>query len=71
MRRLSEFVVNEFKKHNIRYEIEHVKGGHLKVTWNMGERNLKFYQPNSGSDVRGGLNARSELRRLIRKGNMQ
>ena len=61
-------VIAELRQHKIAFRREQTGGGHIAIRWQISQDKQPrvFYAPNSGSDFRGRLNARADVRRMLR-----
>jgi hypothetical protein len=64
-----DYVTAEFKSRGIRFETETTGSNHIEIRWQVSkEKEVRsYFVPNSPSDVRGRLNARAQVRRLLRQ----
>lgn len=62
-------IMSEFRLYGIKPEIRHTPGGHLELAWQASpdKEIRKTFIPKTGSDWRGWLNQRSNIRRLFRQ----
>lgn len=63
---------SEFKLWGVKPRIEYLKSGHIALCWNATEDKpeRRHVIPKTGSDWRGWMNARSEIRKLFKQDNL-
>jgi hypothetical protein len=62
------FVTEELTSRGIRFETSSTGKSHIKIHWQVADKRPRYFVvPNSPSDHRGRLNARSAVRRMLRE----
>ncbi|MCA1419513.1 hypothetical protein [Bradyrhizobium sp. BRP23] len=72
MNELVEIATAELKQYGIKPEVTHTNGGHIEIAWRaVPEKELRrVITSKTGSDWRGRMNIRAEVRRLLRADNV-
>lgn len=65
-------IMSEFRLWNVKPTIENTGGGHIKITWQASpDKEVRTtFLPKTGSDHRGWLNQRAQVRRLFKQDNL-